>query len=115
MAQRLYPHSGEPTQVDIEAVIDDDLSSVPEEHHKFLVAHYQALVNYRPQPYHGKITLFRTRGQSLLGPFDPDLGWHKLTTEEVEVKEISGFHADLLQEPHVHSLARQLKESLDRC
>jgi amino acid adenylation domain-containing protein len=107
------PPTVEHSWVDIEEIIDDDLSQIPKEHHKLLMAHYLALINYQPQVYPGRITLFRTRRESLLGPFDSEMGWGRLATEGVEIKEISGFHAALLQQPHVQSLAKQLRRCLD--
>ena len=41
------------------------------------------------------------------------MGWGELAAEGVEVKEISGFHANILQLPYVQRLAGQLKASLD--
>ncbi|MEW5957722.1 MAG: amino acid adenylation domain-containing protein [Chloroflexota bacterium] len=105
--------NNEPTQADIESIIDNDISQIPAEHHKFLQAHYRALIAYTPPPYPGRITLFRTRGQSLSGPFDPDLGWGKLAAG-VETHNLSGFHANILQEPYVQMLAKQLKICLDK-
>ncbi len=104
--------AGYPTRADIEAVIDDDLSRIPPRYHRFLAAHYLALQHYRPRPYRGRVTLFRTRGQSLFGPFAPDLGWGRLAAQ-VTVREIPGFHANILQEPYVRTLAAQLKRALD--
>jgi thioesterase domain-containing protein len=107
------PHSIDPSRVDIEAIIDNDLSQIPESHHKFLEAHYRALLGYIPQIYPGRITLFRTRAESLFGPFDPELGWSELAAQGVEIKEIPGFHAAMLQEPYVQILAEQLRICLD--
>jgi len=101
-----------PSQADLEAIIDIDLDRIPEKYHKFLRAHYLALRNYTPQPYPGRITLFRTHRYPLLGPFDPQNGWANLTDKGVEVKEITGFHAFILQPPYVQKLARQLRLSL---
>ena len=61
------PSNGRPTRIDIEAIVDVDLSQIPEERHKFLEAHYLALIKYAPQLYSGRITLFRTRRYSLSG------------------------------------------------
>jgi thioesterase domain-containing protein/acyl carrier protein len=101
-----------PSQADLEAIIDVDLDSIPKKYHKFLRAHYLALRNYTPQPYAGQITLFRTQRYPLLGPFDPQMGWGNLADKGVEVKEITGFHAFILQTPYVQQLARQLRLSL---
>jgi thioesterase domain-containing protein len=107
------PPTIEHSWVDIEEIMDDDLSQIPKEHHKLLMAHYLALINYQPQIYPGRITLFRTRRESLLGPFDAEMGWGRLATEGVEIKELSGFHATFLQQPYVQSLAKQLRRCLD--
>lgn len=107
LAEQLSP-------ADIEAVIDLDLSEIPQKYHKFLWAHYDALQRYTPQPYPGKITLFRTRRYSALGPFDPQMGWSELAGQGVELKEIKGFHANLLQPPYVQQLAAQLREALEQ-
>jgi thioesterase domain-containing protein len=101
-----------PTQADLEAIIDVDLEDIPEKYHKFLRTHYLALRNYVPRSYPGRITLFRTRRYPLLGPFDPQMGWERLAGEGVEVEEITGFHAFILQKPYVQQLARQLRLSL---
>ena len=106
------PHLS-PSRADIEAIIDDNLSRIPEKHHKFLEAHYLALMDYVPERYPGRIMPFRTRRYSLLGPFDPKMGWGQLATEGIQVKEISGFHANILQPPYVQRLADQLKACLD--
>lgn len=108
------PAGYEPTQADLEAVIDKDLALIPPKHHPLLKAHYQAMSNYIPQPYQGQVTLFRTHRHSLFGPFDPNMGWDRLVSGGIEIKEIKGFHANILQEPYVQILAEQLKASLEQ-
>jgi thioesterase domain-containing protein len=113
IGRKYKPIGPEPTRADLESIIDDDLDQIPETYHKFLRAHYQALINYTPQPYAGSIALFRTRKYSLLGPFDPQMGWSKLAVGGVEVHEIRGFHANILQSPYVQRLVEQLRARLD--
>ncbi len=107
------PAGDGPSPVEIEAAIDDDLARFPVERHRILAAHFTALQNYRPQPYPGPVTLLRTQGQSLLGPFDHTLGWQQLAAGGVIVKQIPGFHADILREPYVAHVARHLQDSLN--
>jgi amino acid adenylation domain-containing protein len=118
-ANRLAPGRGalttEPATVDIEAVIDNDLTRIPADRHPFLAAHYKALIAYQPpaKSYPGPVTLFRTRGHSLFGPFDHDLGWGRLASGGVSIRQIPGFHANILREPHVAPLAAWLARCLD--
>ena len=116
-AQHPRPRRGKtgdsrPTRADIEAIIDRDFAQIPEEHHKFLEAHYLAWLNYIPRPDPGRISLLRTRRYSLLGPYDPYMGWGKLAAG-VEMREIIGFHGNILQSPYVQRLADQLRACLD--
>jgi len=105
--------NGDLSRANIEEILDQDLTEIPENYHKFLNAHYQALVSYKPKGYQGRVTLFKTQGYSLFGPFDPNMGWDKVAANGVEIKEIAGVHAEILQEPQVQLLAAQLRASLD--
>jgi thioesterase domain-containing protein/acyl carrier protein len=107
------PAGIESFRANIEAEVDSDLSQLPEEHYKFLAAHYCALQDYTPRIYQGQIVLFRTPRESLFGPFDPEMGWGELVTQDIKIKEIPSFHANLLQKPNVQILAKQLRSCLD--
>ncbi len=80
-------------------------------------ASYQALINYVPQVYSGKITLLRaskmvaedSRGVFAQSFQKPALGWGELTTEPIEIHEVPGDHVTMLAEPHVQVLADKLK------
>lgn len=84
-------------------------------------ASYQALINYVPQVYPGKITLLRANNvlaEDSFGVFaqsfrQPALGWGELTTQPIEVYEVPGDHVTMLAEPHVRVLAEQLKRCID--
>jgi len=106
--------SNTPSGVELEAVLDIDLSDIPEKHHYILAAHYKAMLNYRPEPYPGQVTLFKTQRRSLFGPFDLDMGWNNLATGGVEIREVVGFHGNLLLEPDVQNLAEQMRATLDK-
>jgi acyl transferase domain-containing protein/thioesterase domain-containing protein len=65
---------------------------------------------YVAKPYAGRITMFRAaRGIALDDPrYGEALGWQNIAEGGVEIHEVSGTHRDMLQEPNVHLLARQL-------
>jgi thioesterase domain-containing protein len=70
--------------------------------------------HYRVQAYSGKILLFRASDKGLRGLEDPTGGWHKYAAGGIEVHEIDGDHGDILNEPNVESLARELRDCLER-
>ncbi|WP_414621620.1 amino acid adenylation domain-containing protein [Calothrix sp. CCY 0018] len=80
-------------------------------------ASYQALINYVPHCYPGKITLLRTSevlASDASGVFaqnfrEPDYCWGELTTQPIEIHRVPGDHVTMLAEPHVKVLAQRLK------
>lgn len=84
-------------------------------------ASHQALVNYLPQIYPGKITLLRASemvAEDSRGVFSgsfcqPALGWGELTTEPINIYEVLGDHVTMLVEPHVRVLADRLKSCIN--
>jgi amino acid adenylation domain-containing protein len=74
-------------------------------------AHLLAAVQYRPLPYQGQITLFRSAEAQAKHHSDARLGWEKLAAA-VEVHLTPGTHFSMLREPHVRTLAQMLKTSL---
>lgn len=83
-------------------------------------ASHQALINYVPQVYPGKITFLRASevlAEDSGGVFaqsfrQPALGWGELTTEPIEIHKVPGDHITMLAEPHVRVLADKLKSYL---
>ena len=69
---------------------------------------------YQAQFYPGRITLFRaiTSLKFLDMPTDRELGWGPLAGRGVEVREIPGTHREIMREPNVTVLARELSASL---
>jgi len=68
---------------------------------------------YDPQPYEGKVTLFRCTNviplfQAYLAA-DPTWGWGRLSTEPVEIHHVPGSHETMVVEPDVQALAHKLK------
>jgi amino acid adenylation domain-containing protein len=71
-------------------------------------ANVKAAYRYVPGFYPGALTLFRARQQATTALDDPLLGWNGLA-EEIDVVEVPGDHYTLLGEPHVRTLADELR------
>jgi amino acid adenylation domain-containing protein len=69
----------------------------------------RALRTYVPQPYSGRILLFKSRKAW----YPPPLDWLNLSTGALEVYEFEGEHTDLTKELYVAQWVQQLKASLD--
>ena len=77
-------------------------------------ANKSARREYVPQPYGGRVTLFRATppGERLSG--DKAVGWKELVTGELEIHEVPGTHLTMVFEPHARTLAAKLMRCLDR-
>lgn len=73
-------------------------------------ANSQATLNYVPQIYPNRITLFRSSEQISIAHRNPTLGWNELTADQVEVIRLPGNHLTMLRKPHVQVLAEQLRQ-----
>lgn len=78
------------------------------------LAHERAIAAYHPQPYGGRVALFRVRAMSLFRAYDPAMGWARFAQKGVEVRIIAGTHYNILEQPYVVDLAAQLKDCLNR-
>ena len=92
----------------------DGTAHIPAQQRQLMQTHIRAMSSYSPGTYNGVVTLFRVRSQSLSRTPDPTMGWNKLATGGVLVKRIAGSHHNILERPHVQTLATQLKESLSQ-
>ncbi|MDJ0903964.1 MAG: amino acid adenylation domain-containing protein, partial [Xenococcus sp. MO_188.B8] len=83
-------------------------------------AGHQALLNYVPQVYSGKITLIQAsdkitntsnneRGLFSKSFTKPALGWGELSLQDVQVYNVPGNHITMLTSPHVRVLAETLQ------
>ena len=71
-----------------------------------------AFKRYEPKPYFGNATLFRAGdGAEYL---DPMLGWRGIIRGRLDIKEVSGDHDTILQEPDIGMLARLLETCLEQ-
>src|SRR5262249_34152635 len=98
-----------------EEVVDlFSVARLPESFRALCEANYQATMDYRPQLYAGKVTLFRARSQPLFGRHGADLGWGKIAAGGLEIRVVPGTHDSILKEPHVKVLAQEFKAALSR-
>lgn len=102
-------NGSDPTEGRIDQLVD--LSAFVGDQRRLWEGHIRALIRYKPRPYAGRITLFRTRGHPLCSSFDEQYGWGELAEGGVAVEIVPGGHASILEEPHVRTIAAKL----DRC
>ncbi|MBD2039313.1 amino acid adenylation domain-containing protein [Microcoleus sp. FACHB-672] len=76
---------------------------------------HQAVRNYVPQPYPGKVTLFRAMQRSEFESYytDPKI-WTPFTVGGLEVHDVPGNHIGILKQPNVQVLASKLKACLEQ-
>jgi thioesterase domain-containing protein/acyl carrier protein len=98
--------------VDLDVRDEFGLYEMSEASRAYLDSYVRALSAYRPQPFHGRLTLLRARTLSLGIPLPLDLRWGTLARDGVDVKVIRGAHDTILQPPRVAELASALDESL---
>jgi thioesterase domain-containing protein/acyl carrier protein len=74
----------------------------------------KAMMDYRPQPYPGKVTLLfaEEKPQFIEVARDPQLGWGMYAQGGVEVIRIPGDHIHMVQEPNVRVVAERIRQSL---
>ena len=76
-----------------------------------------AVSKYTARQYPGRLTLFRA--EEGIGAVDDrygeELGWGGLATLGVEVHKVPGGHLELMREPNVGILAREVSACLERC
>ena len=69
-----------------------------------------ALTTYRPKPYGGKITYFRSEED--FGPEDPVTVWLNQAEGGLVLRPVPGNHDTMVDQPHVRTLARMLNHAL---
>jgi thioesterase domain-containing protein/NRPS condensation-like uncharacterized protein/acyl carrier protein len=103
LSYKLNPHRDAPLPYSMrEAVINKAIVS--------------SVRTYVPQPYPGKITLFRANATIYLsedGSDNDEVGWTKVAGGGLEIYKVPGEHNTLLAEPHVRTLAPILIQCLD--
>jgi amino acid adenylation domain-containing protein len=78
------------------------------------MAHCRASLVYKPRPYAGKITLFRSLNQPIDFEVQADLGWSSVAQGGVEVHEVPGSHITLFSNDRtVRILATKVAECIN--
>ncbi len=74
----------------------------------------QAMQDYRPGSYGGRIVLLRARKRTLSQRLfrSRTFGWERVATGGVEVLAVPGTHYSMLREPHAAALAREIERAL---
>lgn len=88
-----------------------------EDQQAFREINRQLQKRYIPQPYSGRITLFRAtetmkRVNHLFSYLDEQMGWGELALGGLDIYDIPGTHVNILLEPYVQELATQIQNSL---
>ena len=73
----------------------------------------QAHRDYSAKVYSGSLSLFRCKVHSLDHYFTPDLGWSEIVKGGVSIHYLTGHHFELLKQPTVETLAKEIKSYLD--
>jgi len=68
---------------------------------------------YRPQPYSGRLALFRVRALPLTALNRPDLGWGPYAADGLQIHLVPGDHMTILKEPHVAELAAEIRRAME--
>ena len=77
------------------------------------MANHNAMVDWSPRPYAGRLTYFQTRGSAYLPTAQETLRfWGRLADGGFGVHEVAGNHGTLLDKPHVTSVAAALRRVL---
>ena len=116
LAQTLWSRNGNSRQYHNSALINEmaDLLGLSERHGKIAYAQHQAIKKYRPRTYLGRLTLFKAQMQPLFSSHTRDKGWGRLAAGGLEIKVVPANHLGMLQEPHVKTLAKELRACLDK-
>lgn len=85
-----------------------------EDQHVFQVfqANMTALLEYRPQPFSGKITLFRARQDATPMHRERFMGWSPWALGGVEEHRIEGEHVNLFRDPYISELTGEIEKVL---
>jgi thioesterase domain-containing protein len=78
--------------------------------YSLFTSHVDAVLKYRPKRYTGEIQLFQAKDQLVRERFEPYREWCQIC-DQVQLHLVPGDHLNMVQAPHVDTLA----EKLGRC
>jgi acyl transferase domain-containing protein/thioesterase domain-containing protein len=113
LGQRFHEIVGEFRQ-SIYAFLDARGRPIPKFLERAQDVNWFAALRYEALPYSGSITLFRAATAEGFADLshDRELGWGPLAQGGVAVHEIPGTHSDMMREPNVRILAREVNGTL---
>lgn len=77
-------------------------------------ANFQALRDYVPKVYSGKLNLYQSNKRFAGFYYDPQMGWEKLAPGGIEIHKVPGNHESIWNEPNLKVLAKKLRVCLDK-
>ena len=84
-----------------------------ETYDQWLLAYLQRVTaRYAPKPYHGKVTLLRSRLEPSGWFFREDAGWSDFIPAGVEIRFVDGNHFTMFQEPGSRQMAAHIAAAL---
>jgi thioesterase domain-containing protein len=86
------------------------MAHYPKGYERYAKVHWQALLNYFPKPYSGKVVLFESTKSP--GTLAVEMIWKSLAQGGVEIKKLPCAHETMLEDPHVQFLANELHACL---
>ena len=91
-----------------------EAENLPVHVRRAIETNYQARLNYNPRPYQGRVTLFRARTDPPRRSLEQDLGWIRVALGGVEINQLRGTHANIMDQPRVRTLAAELCNCLKK-
>ena len=81
----------------------------PQDYDQWLLQYLRSRTDrYEPQPYRGRITLFRSTHEPTGWWFDPLAGWARYASEGVELVIVPGNHFTMFQDPGCAQMAARM-------
>ncbi|MEK8015950.1 MAG: thioesterase domain-containing protein, partial [Candidatus Parabeggiatoa sp.] len=80
---------------------------------KLFKVNSEAMWNYIPQVYPGRVIFFRAKEREAFLPHHPEMAWIDLAAEGIEIYVVPGNHITMNYPPHVQFLAKRLKVCLE--
>jgi aspartate racemase len=80
---------------------------------RLMEIHFRAAINYSPEPYPGKVTLFCCSDRATRS-YEDRLAWCKVDGAGLEVHVVPGNDLSMMEDPHVQVMAGKLRDCLER-
>ncbi|MEK8015952.1 MAG: hypothetical protein VSS75_003725 [Candidatus Parabeggiatoa sp.] len=74
----------------------------------------QAMWNYQPRAYPGRIIFFRASEKDAINAKNPERAWIDLAQEGLEVIDVPGNHITMNESPYVQVMAERLRAYIEK-